>query len=463
MRKFVVPILAVMVLAYGCGSSTSSTSSTGTLSTALTSLSDVPNSSDMFAANTASANLSAKAEATPAVSGTAPILTTITEATADTYFWNGIVAAINAAGVATAAQISQFWGETEGGAGGEGACRMAQSVGYMMENIINGQTSLCYMKNMPNATSGVGIVSGTGITAANLFDRGATAKIVNVQVTDPVRGSENIFIRVYGSDTVGTTGYQTDLWFCETGATTAKHYELVDIDTSAGTLSTTSAGTETFGGSENTWLSTISGYLTTDASDNVIFDPTHDRTATHQFNSAMYGASKVTLTVSSANQITSKSYDIFTDPSGGSSCSNKVYALANFTGAALSDLRFTDAGYSGTSVCGGYTGTFSGGTEFQDTFYKATNTSTLATTAEAFVFADDSFFATAPATPTLGTDSYSCSVTPDAVVTMDMSDSVVAAIAATCEGERLENMNWCDSTDIQAARQIIFASEFGGP
>ena len=53
----------------------------------------------------------------------------------------------------------------------------------------------------------------------NLFDQGATDRVVEVKVTGQEHGNQNVFIRVYGTNTVGADVYKVSLNMCSPGGT----------------------------------------------------------------------------------------------------------------------------------------------------------------------------------------------------------------------------------------------------
>jgi hypothetical protein len=194
----------------GCGSTSSETSSSAS-GTTVNSLTKLPDVTTLVTTGSSTSTLKA------AVTGTPPLLKGITATTADTYFWNGLIATINAAASVTSDQINSFWT-------GEGACRMAQVVGYSFQNVLQGGISLCYMKNAPDSTNGVTINKGSEAISA-IFSQGASNKTILVHAKNfsdagsGAAGDQDIFIKVFGTgSTEGSYGYGSDLWFCSAGS-----------------------------------------------------------------------------------------------------------------------------------------------------------------------------------------------------------------------------------------------------
>ncbi len=161
--------LAVGLTLNGCGGS----SGGSTTAASADSLSDLPATSTLVTGGSASASISAKSVG-KAAAGTPPLLKDISSSNIDTYFWNGLLATLYSTDVSaiTEAQSTAYWQ-------GEGACRMAQAVGYAFQNISTGAISLCYMQNAPLAANGVSITSGSA-TATNIFDQAASNRVVKV-------------------------------------------------------------------------------------------------------------------------------------------------------------------------------------------------------------------------------------------------------------------------------------------
>jgi len=152
-----VGIAAFVAVIQGCGSSSSSPS----LGSSLSGLDQLPSASQMLGSSSGSSvsygvlkNPMPGMNIALQVSGTPPKLKELDTTNVDTYFWNGLVAAINTAGTATSSQANQFWGSVNGGPAGHGGCFMAQSVGESFGRILQSATSQCYMKRMPAAVQG---------------------------------------------------------------------------------------------------------------------------------------------------------------------------------------------------------------------------------------------------------------------------------------------------------------------
>lgn len=444
--------VAVLAMAWaGCGSSGSSGGSTSSTSAA-NSLSDLPATSTLVTGGSASTSLSAKSVG-KAPTGTPPLLKDLSTSNVDTYFWNGLLATITntPVGSITLSQMESYWQ-------GEGACRMAQTVGYSFQNILQGGTSMCYMQNAPSAANGVTITSGTA-TAANIFDQSASDKVVKVSTSNEGGGRPNsdIFIKVYGTgNSTGSSGYAADLWFCTSGSPNG--YEEIRVNNSAGTITTTSVHSD-FGN----FVGIISASLTTNASGQFIFDSSKDRGATVYFGPTdgtftFLGG----VTINSAGLITARDY--WTGTFGGQTNTNKHAVFANYSGDSMDTLRFSEASFALQDTFGSSPMVITDATEYSTAQYTNVDSGTLLTTARAERFDNDIYSGTTSTaystaqTKLNAISGFSCTTTPDVIVSMDFSASGPQAVATQCENH-FENMNFCDGSAVQTARAKIFQSQ----
>jgi hypothetical protein len=443
-------VLASGIISCNGGSSSGSSSS----SVSISSLSDIPELSEVVGSSSTDASISALA--LMAVSGTPPNLTTVDADSADTLFWNGMVADVNTNG-ADAEDVEDFWQ-------GEGKCRMAQDVGYAFQNIEQSGISICYLKNAPNATSGVSITSGDA-TVDDIFTPEASNKVVQVQVTNPEgseeSGNENIFIRVFGtSSSEAADGFAVDLWFCDDGVEEPRDYEQVRVNETTGVMTQVHSSTD----NSSTFTSEFEGTLAVDANGNITFDPDSTQIADVYFSSET-DEFKAQVQVSDGDMVT-KSWSTYDDPESDFSDERKIYVTSSYSGTSTADLKFLSAGFatlwsnSGFEESGG--DSYYGATEFQDTTYATLLSGTLFDAVNNFDFSEDSFWDGTLAIDSdivNGTSNYSCNTTPDVVVTMDMSDSGTQAVQTLCEVD-FQDMNFCDSESISTARDAIFEAEF---
>jgi len=451
--------LAVAVVAAGlvqCGSSgTSSSSSSSSTGTATVSnLTQLPSITDIVG-ESASASMTSLALTKSAVSGTPPILSEITASSADTVFWNGLLADINALAdddVIPQETFEDFWH-------GESACRMAQNVGYSFQNIQQAGTSLCYMKNAPGASSGVEIVSGD-VEAADLFAQTSTDKLVNVQISGEQGEDANqiIFIKVYGTDsTEGANGFAADLWFCDQGESTPRGYEQVRVNTTTGVITQHNVDNN----DDGDFVMDFTGKLTEDSDGNITFDRTQQQSATMTFASNQFGSFKGNVSVLGTT-LTSKGYN--TSEFDSQTQTNKNYIISEYSGTGSDDLRFLSAGVANQWTNGNSTDSFDAAVEFQSPAYVYNSELDVLADVTDYDFAGDSFFEDLTISESeLDTSDYACSgLTPDIVVSMDMGNSAfLSEVVSLCENS-FEEMNFCDGENVQTARNRIFQSNFFG-
>ena len=448
-----------------CGSSTSGgtggvTAATGTI-TSLTELPDVDTMVQGGAtAVDTSGNIAAK---TVTGASSAPALVDITSDTAKALFWKtdtgNMVDDINDAGDVTQEQQSDFWT-------GEGSCRMAQMVGYSMQNIKQAGTSTCFMKNMPDVIGVEGVVVASGsdpVTSTDtFFSKQADDFILKINVAneqdqgDGGGGSQIVYIKVYGTNSLSSANdYNVDLWFCADTTSTANGSEQIRYNATTGTLTDTNLET-----GSNIFSSTFAATVTTDSNGAPIFDSASDRTATNEFiqTGDFPGVDKNVVTVS-GSKLFAKNYH------HDDSNDWKNFAVAQYTGDTMSTLKFLQAGFKGINGTD-ENNSWEGSTEFQTNHYEGTglisalSDSGLVTATDNFTFAGDSFFDTVPADSDVDTSSLSdlsCNPTVNYTITMDFADSAVQAVAALCQNN-FQNMNFCDSEAIQTARNLIFQS-----
>jgi hypothetical protein len=459
--KRIVAGLFTLILASGvisCNGGSSSGSS-GSSSLSISSLSDIPELSNMVDNTSTSASIS---YALMAVSGDAPSLNTIDSDDAETLFWDGLISDVITNG-ADAEDIDAYWQ-------GEGKCRMAQNVGFAFRHIEESGTSVCYLKNAPEAESGVEITSGDA-TVDNIFSPDTETKLVQVNVSNANFGGEeeegapneqNIFIQVYGTSTSeASDGFAIDLWFCAEGEDTPNSYEQVRVNESTGVMTQLHANVDGNG----TFTSDFTGTLAINANGSVSFDPDSTQTAEVFFQGSSEDFKGRVQIID--GEMISKSWSTYEDSEYDFSEERKVYVNSTYSGTSTDDLKFLSAGFaaqwSNSDFEESGSDAFSAATEFQDTTYATLLSGDLFDSVNNFDFADDSFW---DGTLAIDSDlvsartSYDCNATPDIVVSMDMSDSGMQAVQTLCETAFDGNMDFCDSADINEARNAIFDAEF---
>jgi len=449
-RIWILPILIFGLTLNNCGSgsgtSSSSSSGGGTSSDTVTvsSLTSIPSTSEILSDSSSSSSISALISG--AVIGTAPALQGITATSAETLFWApGLIDTVKAGGVLAEADITSFWE-------GDGACRMTQNVGFSLAELQRVGTSICYMKSAPTAASGLTVVSGDLEDKSTVFNQGTETSTVKINITgEPSFGDSFIFIRVYGSgSTEGANGYAVDLWECATSSSSPAWLEQTTVNNATGIITQTSADQD----EDGQFSISFTGTVETDADGNISFDSTATQEATVFFGGDAFNfASFLSVT---AGSLVSKGRGEFSGE--GATFTDKSYIVADYTGTGNSAAFTQGAAKVSWNDGSGFDDTFTNAYEFQTSQYVVNNANAHFATVNAFSFATDSFFSStlaADATILAAISGYTCSVTPDIEVNMDMSDSVMAAIATSCEAD-FQDMNFCDSTNIQAARNAVF-------
>lgn len=450
-RFLLLGLLAIGFSFTSCGGSTSSSGLSGL------SLSDIPNTTDAIASATSSGSMTLHnlhALGYPSVHGTPPTMGEVSDAVhssytaLDTYFWGGTLASFQNPANVNSGNRDDFWV-------GQNKCYVFQGVGFAAQNIEENSGSLCYMKNAPDAASGVTVTSG-GISQASVFDQQSDDRLVRITTTNDGAGGQNVFIRVKGTTNVGSDVYRAELYFCDTsGGGSPNGSESFEFNKTTLVLTGDSKHAEGGGGA---FISSITAYLTEGADGSIIFDTSRAREVSMQGHGT-WGDFKGYVNIS-GDRIINKSWNknSFTDGFGTHNFQNKSYIAADFVGDAENGIRVSSAASKQYFSDGTWDGTNIAGMEFNDLStpeYATLASGDLYDLASGFVFADDSFFTGSLSTPSTTVDE-SCAATPDVTVTMDFSDSAVLAIQTLCENHHFENMNFCNGDEVQTAQSNVF-------
>ena len=468
--KYGVYALIASTLLGACGGARSTTSA-GAEVELTGGLASLPSMSSMLVANINASALNVASYSPQAVSGTAPLLKSLAAANVDTYFFDGALAnltswAANASNLSSAQKLTTAnnYRGVNGAAGGQGACRMAQETGSVFDRMLSNGTSACYMRKMPGATG----------APADTFAQTAEDKLVRVHVsnmTDHGGGGGGggptemyVNIKVAGSNTTGAGVYKATLFFCQgtTGApdTTNQGVESFEFNKATGIFKAGHASSRDF--------SEATAYLKKDG-DTITIDPSKDRGATFANSDGGY-AYKSEVTLTGDNKVYNKAYGT------GNWGSNRNYSVASFTGASMADLRFTAGAFKGrgdSTGCTYFNGTsnvpcdpwtYEGGTEFQDTHYVSTNSSSLYSELSSVNLQTDTFYAD-PSLTAPDVTSFDCGATPTSTLEMDFSTSVVKEVQATCEGDRLFDSedSWQMCEGGRSHEQLIWEYSFEHP
>lgn len=459
-------MLAASALMPACGSSSSSGSSTSSdsISSILSGLNQIPSSSSMASTNSSSSSKDQIRGHILAESGTPPAVTSLGSANVDQYFYDGLIAKITSSSWSSEgssqqqADAASFWGQTDGGASGQGGCNMVAGLAQSFGQLLSNTNSTCYMKGIPSASGGVTISSGT---ASQVFAQGAKDKLVEVQIKNMTQTNNgqsqtvnmNVFITIPGTKTVTSNVYQAHLYMCGGSSSQAMQDEVITIKKSTGAF--TDVSNQSSGGGNSSY-SSVSATLK-NSSGSIAFDVTQPRIVDSFNNQGQNGIFKSHVEIDGNNSITTKSY------SSGSFGSNENYTIADFSGSSLKDLAFLQGGFAGYTNCancpsGNQTNTFKGGVEYRNTFYAAAPSNSLATQVASENFSSDSYFQSLTP-PSFDFTQDNCSATPNITVTADFSNAALVAVQNTCEGDTnmLTSDIWdmCQIDSINTAMQDI--------
>jgi len=467
-----VAVLFLSAPLTGCGSSGSGIGGDALRNIGL---SDLPSASTMVGTSDSSTALRRALAGRALVTGDEflPLFTTLTS-NPDQYFWNGLLATINAGGYSYDSNDAQpFWD-------GRGACWMVQSFGQSFKNVLEGGSTLCYMKNIPVAASGVTL---TGSTKAQIFTPTANDKeiriaIKNMQEEDSPPSDSNMNIRVSGTNRVGTNKLEYKLWACENSAGVARNLEVLTVNLDTGAFTTTSLENNQPGAG----ISTLSGFLSQGQDGKLNWDLERSREATVQksfsFGGGVYsneGISKSMITID-GDQLSSKMYETRTnnwnDGAPQSSVDlNKRFLTSIFEGSNLETLKLRQvASVESVVQTGGPWGDASfshstakdwNATNSSDGYYATQVSGTLYDLVNAYSFGSDDFYSATLSAPdvSISDEEYPCDGAVDVEVEMDFSDSALQAVQASCDipwGE----YDTCWSGDVMGAERKIFQGQF---
>ncbi len=434
-----------------CGSSGSSSASD---SVTVSSLSALPSANSFFSAGSSSSSMSPVFSRSSlrqhAVSGTPPTIDSIGESNVDTLFFNGLASQINDGLPITQEVSNEFFGDL-------GNCYNFQMNSQNFFFFDAADTALCYMRNMPNVSSGVTVVSGDA-TTSTIFDQAESTKVVQVNASQmPFDGSPadmTIYLTIYGTNsTEGSTGYAAQIALCSEGSVNSGNW--INYNSSTNTLTLSNAQ---FSGSQTSTIQTI-GKLTTE-NGSLAYDTSQSRSATQYFTGSFSGnAITNTSQVSLDNNVmTALMRNSFESTTNSGSIMSKF--IGEFTGSSSDDVAFSQTAFAvnNSNVSNNQEFSFSdtSATEFQDTFYNIVDSNSLFSLVEGYAFTDTIFTTDMAPNSTLQTqfESLSCSPTVDIVVNIDGTNAAVAAQATACESA-FGFSDYCQSTVITNAMTLI--------
>lgn len=424
------------VLLNGCGSSTSGGGANLSLSKGIAAL---PSLSGMVAAN-GSRFLSQRA-----VVGNPPLVKDLKKTNlsasvsndADTVFFNGFLKQLlevadqnawNSLDNEVKDDIRNNYQGADTFAGGTGACYMVQDTGRTIDSMLSNGTSACYVRKIPKAAG----------EDEEVFSQGASDKLVKVIIQNMEQSRRTsrddfyVFVKVFGTNSVGTNRYKAELYFCENTnpGTTAMPggegpggLESFEINKVTGLF--------TASGRSPSYSSDASAYLKQNSQGDLEIDLNQAREAIYYYsNGGSTGKDQVTVTP--ANKIYSKKFYKW------GSQENKSFSVASFSGGSVADLRFLEGAYKGAGS-GEFSGTpylftYQGAAEFNTSYYKSNILHPFLSEMPANF--TDSFY-TEPSVTAPVMTAYPCDAVPDTTITADFDQQALKDVQTECEGDRL--------------------------
>jgi hypothetical protein len=392
------------------------------------------------------------------VSGTPPTFPQLVEAGGQNYFWrSGVVDAI-ATGTPNAGQCNEFFSSAvDGESGGYGACYLAEGVSYSISEIASSGTTLCYMRNFPTAAVAdnqlVDVISGTlpGGSVRNLFTQpsGSQPRVVKIQLAGAdEEGGGPMFIRVYSEqqNTAQGNQYRFDFWACKSGENSPPQ-EAQQLRLSAGgELIATSINSS----EGQQFTSTVRGFLVP-GSEGLEFDASRGRSAVFGGGNNNPGTEnnfKSRVLINGDNEIRH-----WLRHAMGSNSLRTGYSASRFGGEGLVSLRFYEGAFK-EAISGGHAHEYGGSTEFRDTYYAAATSNSFSNETAEINFTSDDFFQEGITVPEISSSQFSCRQSADISITLDMSRESMQAVAAECEGGRVNGqIQFCQTQVIRTANE----------
>ncbi len=362
-------------------------------------------------------------------------------------FWRDGVIDRLIAGTPTNEDCNEFFSSTTNGeSGGMLACYGTSEAGRTFEQLQQSATSICYLRNAPNASSGVELVSGTlpaGGLKAVFAPPPSGSRLVKVEVSDPERGTQEIFIRVFAQSS--SVAYRHQISFCD--GSEASEGEELSVST-GGQYRSSFIGVHQEGEESAAFTSEVSAFLTTGNNGQVQFDLTRPRTIGSAYEQGV--RSFASQTALNGQFVRTKMYDNFGDDV------RRAFGVNKVSGNDLATLRVLELAYKDQN--------FDGSASFDegDGRYLVDNNSSVANQLGSVDLDTDSFYSEDHAIDLTALDDYSCADEPDVVISMDMSDEALIPVAQECEGLRLDGMDYCRNEQIEQAQAGFFAHCMGG-
>lgn len=410
-------------------------------------IASLPNSSGLVSSriSTSSTGLNSSS-----VSGTPPTIKEIAgSSTIKDIFWRpGIIDAV--ADDPTPMQCTEyFYGGKSGFSGGQAACRVAETVGYSFQTILDGGFPLCVMQKFPtqeNLTAGgITLVSGAfpkGKVERLFIANNNSNRTIKVDFTDS-EGEKSVFIKVYSNkrNELNRDFYRADLWFCRPEESIPYGYNVLDIN-DQGEFKSVLVGDD---GAGNRYISTMKGYLS--GKNQLSFNERFEKTVQFEKVETGEGSFKSDIVVFN-NELVTKSFDTI------GNFTSKSYIAARISGTDFHDLRVLEGAFHklrkkpGSSI-----DNFYGATEWRESAYLAAPKNSLIESVLDHKFSEDPYYST-QAKATVDVSKYSCDDSPDIEIEVDVYNSTVQASLLDCLDLVVDGMHFChDDSEVQAAEE----------
>jgi hypothetical protein len=323
---------------------------------------------------------------------------------------------------------------------------MAQGVAEVFAKMISSQTLICIADKLPTQANlnsgGISLLDGSlpSNNITKLFETPSGKKPRVVKIQGP--GGQDIFIRVSGSETnlAKSNQYAFDAFICQNNSVIGYNSAVVTL---GGTFKSTVQHPFGFDQSiAGKMIFQITSPLKRGAGGSLEFDPSAERTA--EFTGVDGSTSLASkITISGANVMKSRFRRQTAEES------QKTYAESKFQGTDSLNLQFLEGaakGEFGHNLAGSRS--FSGATEYRDSFYASAPSNSFMTSVSALDFNSDEFFTQTLSATELPT--FNCSTDPDVTLAFNFAAPTMLAIAQQC-ATTIQSPNFCMTPTIVGA------------
>jgi len=341
----------------------------------------------------------------------------------------------------------EFFGGTDGQSSSFFGCNMAQGVAEVFAKMIGSQTLVCITDKIPTQANldsgGIVVVDGSLPSGkiTKLFETPSGKKARVIKIQGPA--GQDVFIRVAANETnlAKSNQYAFEAFICQSNSIIG--YNSANI-TLGGTFKSTVQ--HPFGFEQSTagrMIFQITSPLKKGSGGSLEFDASADRTAEFTgVDGSTSLASKITIT--GANVIKSR----FRRQTASET--HKTYSESKFQGTDSLNLQFLEGAAKGEfSHNQAGSRTFSGATEYRDSFYASAPSNSFMTSVSALNFGTDEFFTKTLSAPEF--PSFDCSVDPDVTLLFNFAAPTMQAIAQQCSST-IQNPNFCMTQTIIGAQ-----------